>query len=83
MRDCGRGVRDLSNRGRGVRSRSDRGGGGRNLSKRGRWRRGLSGQGIVVSMHREYCCHEDSGQAAGDDDLARIFGVHIEVLNLA
>jgi hypothetical protein len=33
-------------------------------------------------VHREYYNPDDNGHAASDDDLARILGVHIEVLNV-
>jgi hypothetical protein len=36
----------------------------------------------VVDVHREYYSPDNNGHAAGDDDLARILGVHIEVLSV-
>jgi hypothetical protein len=36
----------------------------------------------VVRVHREYNSPDDNGHAAGDDDLAGILGVHIEILSL-
>src|SRR5580704_10926390 len=82
--DRGWGGGNLSSRGRSSGSLSSRArGAGGNLSNRGRWLGGLSDRSNGMGAQRE--CHDpdedDGGHAAGDDDLARCLGVHIEILS--
>jgi hypothetical protein len=94
LSDRGRGGSGNLSDGRASGNLSTRGWGGGNLSTCGwgsagslshrwRWLGSRSDRSNGVGAQRE--CHDpdedDSGHAAGDDDLARCLGVHIEILS--
>jgi len=84
LSDRGGGVSNLSDCGWGGGSLSSRSWGGcGNLSNRGRRVEGLRDRGNGVRAQREYHDRDadDNGHAAGNDDLARFLGVHIEILS--